>query len=107
MGRATFWLLSPTLNNKTISCTAVTSTDVSTRRVQYWLSNSVNNASNSHTVRSIVIDRSTAWQPSTVETIQERTGVGSGGYAGDLTPPTIYVVIYLFIDMYIPPPRKT
>jgi len=27
------------------------------------------------------------------------TGVGSGGYAGDLTPPTIYVGD---IDMYIP-----
>ena len=27
------------------------------------------------------------------------TGIGSGGYAGDLTPPTIYVGD---IDMYIP-----
>ena len=30
----------------------------------------------------------------------EFTGVGSGGYAGDLTPPTIYVDGD--IDMYVP-----
>jgi len=32
------------------------------------------------------------------------TGVGSGGYAGDLTPPTIYVEGILIC---ISPPRKT
>ena len=33
------------------------------------------------------------------------TGVGSGGYAGDLTPPTIYVEGILICIS--PPPRKT